>query len=48
MPTKPAPGTRKAEKFKDGVKKAGGAKARRHAGPGRASKTVSERKKSQA
>jgi hypothetical protein len=35
MSTKPAPGTRKAEKFKDGQKKSGGAKAPRHAGPGR-------------
>ena len=45
MATKPAPGTRKAEKFKDGQKKAGGAKAQRHAGPGRASKTPPSRSK---
>jgi hypothetical protein len=45
MPTKPAPGTRKAEKFKDGQKKSGGAKALRHAGPGRASKTRPRRAK---
>jgi hypothetical protein len=32
-------GTRKAEKFKDGLKKSGGVKTQRHAGPGRASKT---------
>jgi hypothetical protein len=37
--TKPSPGTRKAEKFKDGLKKAGGVNTQRHAGPGRASKT---------
>jgi hypothetical protein len=30
-------GTRKAEKFKDGLKKSGGVKTQRHAGPGRAS-----------
>jgi hypothetical protein len=45
MPSKPAPGTRKAEKFKDGQKKSGGAKAPRHAGPGRASKTRPRRAK---
>ena len=45
MATKPAPGIRKAEKFKDGQKKAGGAKAQRHAGPGRASKTPLRRSK---
>jgi hypothetical protein len=37
--TKPRVGTRKAERFKDGLKKSGGIKAQRHAGPGRASKT---------
>jgi hypothetical protein len=37
--TKPAKGTRKAEKFKDGLKKSGGVKTPEHAGPGRASKT---------
>jgi hypothetical protein len=37
--TKPRIGTRRAEKFKDGLKKAGGLKTRRHAGPGRVSKT---------
>ena len=36
--TKPSTGTRKAEKFKDGLKKAGGVNTQRHAGPGRASK----------
>jgi hypothetical protein len=36
--TKPAPGTRRAKKFQDGAKKAGGISTRRHAGPGRASK----------
>jgi hypothetical protein len=45
MPTKPAPGTRKAEKFKDGQKKSGGARTPRHAGPGRASKTAPKREK---
>jgi hypothetical protein len=45
MPTKPAPGTRRAEKFKDGQKKSGGANAPRHAGPGRASKTRPARAK---
>jgi hypothetical protein len=39
MPSRPAPGARKAQKFKDGQKKAGGAKAPRHAGPGRGSQT---------
>jgi hypothetical protein len=34
-------GTRKAEKFKDGLKKSGGVKSQRHAGPGRSSKTRS-------
>jgi hypothetical protein len=37
--TKPPIGTRKAEKFKDGLKKAGGLKTQTHAGPTRASKT---------
>jgi len=37
--TKPRVGTRKAERFKDGLKKSGGAKSQRHAGRGRASKT---------
>jgi hypothetical protein len=37
--SKPRVGTRKAEKFKDGLKKSGGVKTQRHAGPGRASKT---------
>jgi hypothetical protein len=37
--TKPRVGTRKAEKFKDGLSKSGGVKTQRHAGPGRASKT---------
>ena len=37
--TKPRPGTRRAEKFQDGARKAGGIKTARHAGPGRPSKT---------
>jgi hypothetical protein len=37
--TKPQVGTKRAERFKDGLKKSGGAKTQRHAGPGRASKT---------
>lgn len=37
--TKPRVGARKAEKFKDGLKKSGGVSTPRHAGPGRASKT---------
>ena len=37
--TKPAVATKRAEKFKDGLKKAGGVKTQRHAGPGRASRT---------
>jgi hypothetical protein len=37
--TKPPVGTRKAERFKDGLKKSGGARMQRHAGPGRPSKT---------
>jgi hypothetical protein len=36
--TKPRIGTRRAEKFKDGLKKAGGLNTQRHAGPGRVSK----------
>jgi hypothetical protein len=36
--TKPQRGTRRAEKFQDGAKKAGGIATPRHAGPGRASK----------
>jgi hypothetical protein len=39
--TKPRPGTRPAEKFQDGAKKSGGANTTRHAGPKRASKTIS-------
>ena len=37
--TKPRIGTRRAERLKDGLKKAGGLKTQRHAGPGRASRT---------
>ena len=37
--TKPRIATKRAEKFKDGLKKAGGLKTQRHAGPGRARKT---------
>ena len=37
--TKPRVGTKRAEKFKDGLKKSGGVKTQRHAGPGRMSKT---------
>ena len=37
--TKPGVGTKKGEKFKDGLRKAGGINTQRHAGPGRASKT---------
>jgi hypothetical protein len=37
--TKPQPGTRKAEAFKDGLKKSGGIGRQKHAGPKRASKT---------
>jgi hypothetical protein len=37
--SKPSIGTRRAARFKDGLKKAGGMKTQRHAGPGRASKT---------
>jgi hypothetical protein len=36
--TKPAPRTRKAEKFQDGAKKSGGLRTTQHAGPQRASK----------
>ena len=39
--TKPRIGTKRAEKFKDGLSKAGGINTQRHAGPGRASKTRS-------
>ena len=39
--TKPAPGTRKAERFQDGVKKSGGIRTTKHAGPKRTSKTPS-------
>ena len=38
MGTKPAPRTRKAEKFQDGAKKSGGIGTTKHAGPKRASK----------
>ena len=37
--TKPRVGTKRAEQFKDGLKKGGGIKTQKHAGPGRASKT---------
>jgi hypothetical protein len=37
--TKPRVGARKAEEYKDGLKKSGGAKTQRHAVPGRTSKT---------
>ena len=37
--TKPSVGTRKAERFKDGLKTSGGVRTQRHAGPGRPSKT---------
>jgi hypothetical protein len=40
--TKPAPHTRKAEKFQDGVKKCGGIRATEHAGSKRASKTPAQ------
>jgi hypothetical protein len=33
--TKPRVGTKRAEKFKDGLKKSGGVNSQRHAGPGR-------------
>jgi hypothetical protein len=37
--TKPPTGTKKAEKFKAGHKKAGGLNVTKHAGPGRPSKS---------
>jgi hypothetical protein len=37
--TKPPEHSRRAERFKDGQKKGGGAGSKRHAGPKRASKT---------
>ncbi len=37
--TKPRVGTKRAEQFKDGLKKSGGVRTQRHAGPGRTSKT---------
>ena len=37
--TKPRVGTKRAEKFKDGLKKSGGIKTQRPAGPSRSSKT---------
>jgi hypothetical protein len=40
--TKPGPGTRKAEGFKDGLKKSGGIGKQKHAGPKRASKTAAK------
>jgi hypothetical protein len=43
--TKPPPGTRRAEKHQDGAKKRGGVGAAKQAGPGRASKTASQRSK---
>ena len=45
MPSKPGPGTRKAEKFKNGQEQSCGAKASRHSGPGRASKMAPRRAK---
>ena len=39
--TKPQVGTRRAEKFRDGLKKAGSLSTLPHAGPERASKTRS-------
>jgi glycine/D-amino acid oxidase-like deaminating enzyme/nitrite reductase/ring-hydroxylating ferredoxin subunit len=44
--TKPQPGTRRAERYKDGAKKRGGVGATKHAGPGRASKSAPKRTKS--
>jgi hypothetical protein len=38
--SKPAPRTRRAEKFQDGAKKGGGIGKKKHAGPGRGSKTI--------
>jgi glycine/D-amino acid oxidase-like deaminating enzyme/nitrite reductase/ring-hydroxylating ferredoxin subunit len=43
--TKPQPGTRRAERYKDGAKKRGGVGAAKQAGPGRASKTAPRRAK---
>lgn len=43
--TKPSPGTRKAEAYKDGAKKGGGPGKQKHAGPKRASKTPPSRRK---
>jgi hypothetical protein len=43
--TKPARGTRKAEGYKDGLKKSGGIGRQKHAGPKRASKTPPSRQK---
>ena len=37
--TKPRAGSRPAEKYRDGAHKGGGTNTKRHAGPGRASKT---------
>jgi hypothetical protein len=37
--SKPKPGSKRAATFQDGAKKSGGLHARKHAGPGRASKT---------
>jgi hypothetical protein len=39
--TKPAPHTRKAERFQDGAKKSGGIRKTKHAGPKRTNKTPS-------
>jgi hypothetical protein len=43
--TKPARGTRKAEAFKDGLRKGGGVGKKKHAGPKRASVTPPSRAK---
>ena len=43
--SKPPTHSRRAEAFKDGQKKGGGANATRHAGPGRASKQRPRRKR---
>jgi hypothetical protein len=43
--TKPARGTRKAEAYKDGLKKSGGPGKRKQAAPKRASKTPPSRQK---
>jgi len=40
--TKPQKGTRRSEKYQDGLRKRGGVGAKRHAGPERASKTRSK------